>query len=739
MLLNRLLRYFNYAAAVVLIAALAAVYWFFWRPLPQTSGAIDAPLGRKATVVRDGLGVPHITAGSVDDALFIQGYVTAEDRMWQMDGLRRVAGGDLAEIVGPAGLEADRDSRRLRLRRIAEAAVLTLPAGDRAVLAAYVRGVNFFLETHQDRLPFEFALLGYSPRPWSVVDSILIGLHMYRTLTTTWPDEIEKRNLLAGGDPAKVNFLFPPRAGNEIQPGSNAWAVAGSRTASGHALLSNDMHLEYSIPGIWFMTALKAPGLNVSGVSLPGTPGIIVGHNERIAWGVTNLHFDVQDLYIEKLDDRNGQYLFRGKMEQARPEREFIRIKGREPEVLRHWVTRHGPIIIDNAGEHLALRWAAAEPATFQFPFLDLNRARDWREFTAALARFPGPGQNFVYADVDGNIAYHATGMLPIRRTYSGDLPVDGSSGDFEWQGFIPFDQLPAAYNPSSGLIVTANQNPFPPGYAYRVNGNFPSPLRSNQIRDMLLAGKSLRPADTLRIQKDVYSDFSLFLAHRLVAAYDKRHATNPDLKDAIAALRSWDGQMDKNQAAPLIVTLAYQYIRKAAANRASPGNGGLYDTAMSVSVVENLLRARPPGWFDDYDEILLRSLLDGLEEGQRMQGRDVRRWAYGKYLQLRLYHPVGHQLPLVASYFDIGPVMMSGGSTTVKQTTRRLGPSMRMNADLGDWDNSLLNLPVGESGHVLSRHYKDEWDSYYAGTSFPMPFRKVEAKSTVEFVPSSK
>ncbi|MDQ6708646.1 MAG: penicillin acylase family protein, partial [Acidobacteriota bacterium] len=519
-------------------------------------------------------------------------------------------------------------------------------------------------------------------------------------------------------------------------PGSNAWAVAGSRTASGHALLSNDMHLEYSIPGIWFMAALKAPGLNVSGVSLPGTPGIIVGHNQRIAWGVTNLHFDVQDLYIEKLDDRNGQYLFQGKMEQARPEREFIRIKGREREELRQWVTRHGPVILNNSGEHLALRWTAAEPAAFQFPFLDLDRAGNWREFTAALARFPGPGQNFVYADVDGNIAYHATGLLPIRRSYSGDLPVDGSSGDFEWQGFIPFEQLPAAYNPSSGLIVTANQNPFPAGYAYRVNGNFPSAFRSNQIRDMLLAQKGLRPADTLRIQKDVYSDFSFFLARQIVAAYDKRHATNPDLTDAIAALRSWNGQMDKDEPAPLIVTLSYQYVRKAAANRASPGNGGLYDSAMSVAVVENLLGARPPGWFDDYDEILLRSLLDGLEEGRRMQGRDVKQWAYGKYLQLRLFHPVGHQLPFVASYFDIGPVMMSGGSTTVKQTTRRLGPSMRMNADLGNWDNSLLNLPVGESGHVLSRHYKDEWDSYYAGTSFPMPFEKVDAKSTVEFRP---
>ncbi|MDQ6700073.1 MAG: penicillin acylase family protein, partial [Acidobacteriota bacterium] len=691
---------------------------------------------RNISVSRDKLGVPHIDARSEEDALFVQGYVTAEDRMWQMDGLRRLAAGDLAEIVGPAALEQDRDSRRLRLRRIAEEASLTMPARDRAAFAAYARGVNYFLETHRKNLSFEFAVLGYSPRPWSIVDSILIGLHMFRTLTTSWPDEIEKRNLLVGGDPAKVNFLFPPRAGGEVQPGSNAWAIAGARTASGKPLLSNDMHLEYSIPGIWFMTALKAPGLNVSGVSLPGVPGIVVGHNDRIAWGVTNLHFDVQDLYMENLDERTGQYLFRGKTEQAQLEREIIRIKGREPEEMPYWVTRHGPVILTNGSGRFALRWTAGDPSLFQFPFPDLNRARNWVEFNAALSRFSGPGQNFVYADVDGNIGYRAAGKLPVRRKYLGDVPVDGSSGDFEWDGYIPFEEMPSAYNPPNGLVVTANQNPFPAGYLYQVNGNFASPFRSGQIRDMLLAQKGLRPADTLRIQKDVYSAFSHYLARALVTAYDRRKASNPDLTDAIAILRSWNGQMEKSLSAPLIVTLAFQYVRKAAANRASPGNGALYDTQMSAGVVDRLLRTRPEGWFNDYDEILVRSLLDAIDEGRRMQGRDVKKWIYGKYLQLRLFHPVGHQLPLFGNYFDVGSVMMSGGSTTVKQTTRRLGPSMRMNADLGDWENSLLNLPVGESGHVLSRHYKDEWDAYYNGTSFPMPFQKVDAKSTVVFSP---
>jgi penicillin amidase len=442
----------------------------------------------------------------------------------------------------------------------------------------------------------------------------------------------------------------------------------------------------------------------------------------------------VQDLYAERLDDRTGQYAFQGKVEQGRIERELIVVKGKAPVEVRHWVTRHGPIFIDNP--KLALRWTAGEPGNFEYPILDINRARNWTEFTAALARFPGPGQNFVYADRDGNIGYHATGKLPIRRGYPGNVPVDGASGNFEWDGYIPFDKLPSAFNPASGLIVTANQNPFPANYEFPVAGTFATQYRSRQIRDMLLAKKALRPEDSLRIQKDVYSGFSHLLAGSLVTACDRRKVTNPDLTDAIALLRAWDGQMDKDQAAPFIVTLAFQYLRKAAGDVASPGNGSLYDTQMAPAALARLLNERPAGWFHDYDELLVRVLVDAVDEGRRLQGRIVKKWFYGKYLQLAINHPVGHQLPLVAPYFDIGPVPMSGGSTTVKQTTPKLGPSERFNADLDNWDNSLLNVPVGESGHVLSSHYKDQWNQYYQGSSFPMRFDKIEVKHTAVFVP---
>ena len=551
-LFARSVRYANYAIALLLAGSLALVSWFAWRPLPKRSGSLQAAVSKPVSVSFDTLGVPHIRAATLEDALFVQGYVTAQDRLFQMDLLRRFTAGELAEVFGPAALEADRESRRLRLRRIAEDAYTRLPPADRAAFAAYTRGVNAFIASDLDKLPLEFTLAGYQPRPWSVVDSLLVCLSMFRDLTTTWKDEVVKRSMLAAGNPAKVNYLFPVRSGAEPQPGSNAWAIAGSRTASGKPLLSNDMHLAMSIPGIWYMTHLQAPGLDVAGVALPGAPGIIVGHNQRIAWGITNLGFDVQDLYLEKFDDRTGRYLFRGQVEQAHTEREIIRVKGQQPTEVTTWITRHGPIFYSEGADRMALRWMVAEPGMIQYPVLDIDRAQNWQQFTAALERFPGPGSNFVYADVDGNIGYHAAGKLPIRHGYAGDVPVDGSSGDFEWDGVIPFDQLPSAFNPPSGLIATANQNPFPADYPYPVNGNFAAPYRVRQIRNRISARKGWHAQDLLAVQKDVYDGFREFLARQLVAAYEKRHAHNPGLDPAVAMLKQWNGQMDQDLAAPL-------------------------------------------------------------------------------------------------------------------------------------------------------------------------------------------
>jgi penicillin amidase len=733
------------AILIVLLLAAAAVYWFAWRPLPQISGAVAVPISQRATVERDALGVPHISAATVEDALFAQGYVTAQDRLWQMDALRRLAAGRLAEVFGSRLLESDKEARRLRMERIAESDAERLPAADRAVMAAYARGVNFFIKTHRNRLPLEFTVMRYDPRPWSVKDCILIALYMYRELTSTWRDKLIKSAMLAGGDAAKVDALFPPRLSGVILPGSNAWVLAGSRTASGRALLANDPHLEYSIPGIWYMVHLRAPGLNVSGVALPGLPCVVLGHNDRIAWGSTNLGFDVQDLYIEKMDLRTGRYFFRGQIEQARLEREMIPVRGGAPVEFSQWVTRHGPVFVDR-GRILALRWAAAEPGAFSFPLLALDRARDWPEFLAALARYPGPAQNFVYADAGGHIGYQVAGQLPIRKKDGGGVPVEGSSGDYEWDGYIPFEQLPQTFDPPAGLIVTANQNPFPPDYPYPVQGAFASPDRAERIYALLTGRSKWKVPEMLGVQTDVYSAFGHYLARRIIEAYGRRGSHGGEAAAAVVYLRLWDGRMTKG-IAPFIETLTYEHLRQAMAERASPKNALLYGGReargaaymAAPAIVRELLEKQPRDWFDDYDRLILRCFRDALDEGRRLQGRNMITWDYGKYNRLFIAHPVGGHLPLVARYFDIGPVEHEGSPVTVQQTTRRIGPSMRTAVDFANLDKSYMNIVAGESGHVLSKHYKDQWAAYYAGRSSPMQFNRVEAEDTLVLDPAKE
>jgi penicillin amidase len=723
--LTRVLKYLNWLIGIALLVFAAAVYYWAWRPLPKATGEIGAPVLEAATITRDSLGVPHIRAASVEDAIFLQGYVTAQDRLWQMEALRRYSAGELAEIIGPSGVESDRESRVLRLSRLAEAHSRSLPPDDHKWAAAYARGVNHFIDTHRDNLPLEFTLLNFDPRPWTIADSVVIGLHMFRDLTTSWQSDLTRAAFLSGPNRQLAAELFPPRTGLEFQPGSNAWVISGKHTASGKPILANDPHVQWNLPSPWYMVHLQAPGLNVTGVSLTGAPAIIIGHNDRIAWGVTNLQFDVQDLYVERLDPRTGRYLFRGQLEQAAVERELIRVKGGDPVEIVNHVTRHGPVLSATRNESIALRWTAAEPGLFQIPFVQIDSARNWEDFRAALRRFSGPGQNFIYADVDGNIGYQVAGALPVRRGFDGNVPVDGSSGNFEWDGFVPFEDLPSAFNPPEGRIISSNQNPFPTDWKYSVNGNFDPGYRAQQVRALLQAHEGWKPQDMLTIQKDVYSPFLRSLAHTIGAAADAKKPSDQTVRDAVELLRSWNGQVELGLSAPMIAVLTYQQLRLALVNRLGVKNVA-YEAPFAYAVVDRLTREQPKQWFSDWDAEILTALGKALEEGRRLQGRDVGRWAYGAFMGLELKNPVISQIPVVGNWFDIGPVPMSGSSTTVKQTTRRLGPSMRFVADLSDWNNSLNNLTLGESGQVLSRHYKDQWTAWWVGKSYPMQWSNI-------------
>lgn len=734
--MSRILRAVNALLILLVLGAAGAVLWFVWLPTPKTSGEISAPTAKPVRIVRDSLGIPHIFAENLDDALFAQGFATAQDRLWQMDTMRRLAAGELSEVVGKATLELDRKARRLGMRAIVRQWLSSMPSKDRAMLAAYARGVNHYIETNRGKWSPEFALLGYEPRPWLITDTLLCALQMHRTLSGNWEQDLLKARMLAHGDAEKVEFLFPNRIGDEPMPGSNAWAISGSRSTTGKPVLANDPHLEWTLPSTWYEIQLQAPDLNVAGASLPGLPAVVIGHNEHIAWGITALQFDNQDLYIENIDLRTGVFSFRGQRGQAHRDVELIAVKGDRPAEETVYTTVHGPLIHAGGNTQMALRWGTATSEPFHFPLIDLDRAHNWTEFRAALSQLSSPNINVIYADVDGNIGWQVAGRLPLRKGFHGDVPIDGTSGGVEWSGYVPFDQLPSYFNPRSGILVSANQNGFPADTPYPVEGFFASTQRARQITARLLSKPRWKPEEMLRIQTDLYADDLKYFADQAVRAVEKRGDQNPFAREGVQLLKTWNGQMNKEQPAPFLASLLFQHLRRSMTDRAAPKEAADYKPYIAHSVLEKLLRERPKGWFNDYDLWLATSLADAVEEGKRMQGRNPSKWRYGAMNELSLAQPVAKVIPFVSSFYNIGPVPMDGSGTTIKATSERLGPSMRFVADTSNWDASLMNLTVGESAHFFSGHYKDQWKHYYYGQSFPLEFNKVKGTGTLTLRP---
>ena len=539
-----------------------------------------------------------------------------------MDSLRRFAGGTLAEVMGPQLLESDRDARRLRLRRIAEEAYATLPAADRAAFAAYTRGVNYFISTHLNSLPVEFTLLNYQPRPWSVVDCLLMCLYMYRSLTTTWKDEIVKANLLAQGDRAKVEFLFPSAR-------APAWP-ARDRTPGrfpdatpprGKPLLSNDMHLEYSLPGIWYMTAPAGARAGCrrrgrcrarpasSWATTSASPGAL-----RICSSTCRISTS------RSMDERTGRYLFRGQVEQARDEREIIRVKGRPGGG------------VDSAGSRATVpsSWPTARSA---WPYAgrlpspaccstrsSTSTARgNWTEFTAAIKRLSGPGSNFVYADVDGNIGYHAAGMLPQppavpRRCPGGWLVRQFRVG---WLHSLRASCLPR-YNPPSGMIVTANQNPFPGELSVSGERQLRAAVpRRADPRPALRARRLARRRTCCACRAISTRGSAISWRSRWWRPIERRNAEKPGSGSGgrpAAQVERADGQGPGRALAdhPDLSARAPRWRENA-----SSASDVVYEFNLAPVAVEKLLRERPAGWFDDYDEMLLRALVDAVEEAR--------------------------------------------------------------------------------------------------------------------------
>jgi penicillin amidase len=798
------LRWILIVLVLLVLAVLAGLYLVARSALPQLDGTLAVRgLAAPVTVLRDAQGVPTIEAGSYDDLYLAQGYVTAQDRLWQMDVMRRAASGELSEIIGEDTLKMDREQRILGLRAAARKSLAMASPRDREQLDAYARGVNAFIESHQNKLPIEFRIMGYKPKPWLPEDSICIANQMVEYLNHGYfATALAKEKILAKLGPELTAELFVNRSWHDRPPtvmredlaqpdkgqnsdsddeednldgdpdnsvtrgadrsaagwahrvpemvlGSNDWVVSGDHTVTGKPLLSNDMHLGHQMPNLWYEAHLKSGDVDVVGVTLPGMPHVVVGHNQRVAWGFTNVGPAVEDVYIENFDG-SGKYQTPEGWKEPEHRVEVIHVKGKPDVTVDVKITRHGPVIselVPGEKRQLALRWTIYDG--LRLPFFDVDRAQNWEQFTQAFSQLDAPGQNVVFADVDGNIGYHATGKIPIRAAGDGSLPASGTDNSHEWTGFVPFDKLPNIYNPPSGIIATANARITPDKYPYSLGFEWEAPWRTERIYHVLEAGRKMSPADMLALQTDIHSENDMFVAERLVYAVDHAQKPSARAKQAADVMRGWDGRMLKESAAPTLARKANTELMRlllepklgAAGDEAKNGelNWKTYSSYMRSVWLEGVIVHKPARWlpssYANYDE-LLAAAVEVVVSGKDAP-KDLASWRWGGVNPAEIEHPILSKIPGLGRWSGPGVQEQSGSGYTVKAVTRHEGPSERFTANMADLDASTLNTVTGQGGNFLSPHYMDQWKAWYEGTTFPLPFsqKAVEASAAHKLV----
>ncbi len=794
---------------LALVAAAGGSIWLrraMQAALPQLDGEAQlAGLSAPVTVRRDAHGVPHIEASSVDDLLRAQGYVTAQDRLWQMDMARRLAAGEAAAILGSKLVEHDRAQRVLAFRPTAERIVATLPPGQLHQMEAYASGVNRFIEDHPDDLPAEFRLLRYRPAPWRPLDTVLVALSMAQTLDTFWEDKLARERVSSILGPQLAADLYPTGSWRDHPPvasqpgisdpqpelpaipldesqigaagdrdlpglraligserggcaecaaGSNEWAVSGAHTASGKPILSNDMHLTHGIPEIWYETELHAGSFHAAGVTVPGLPFITAGHNDHIAWGFTALYADVQDVYIEQTNDR-GEYLATANGQQTwqpfEHSEERIQVHGAPDVVLHLERTEHGPVVtplLPHEKRTLSLKWSLYDPGAVGLPLYALNAASDWASFRAALAGWWEPTLNVIYADDQGHIGYQAVGLIAQRAAGLQAVPVaPNPSGAGEWTGFIPFDQLPRALDPEDGVLATANSRVTPDGFPYQVTLEWANPYRNERIWKWLSGRKGLTAADMLKLQTDVYSEADQQLGFRFAYAIDHAGQTTAQQREAADLLRKWDGVVAVDSSAAAIIDAAKKAFWPAVLRPRLGEAWTLYSWAEKDYVREQLMTNTPAAWlpaqYKNWNDLLAAIVAQGLVDAHAPA--TLADWRYGSEHTVAIAHPLFSLLnvpglPGFAAMSSVGPLPQSGDQTTVKQVTAKLGPSQRFTIDWAAPDAATENLVSGQSGNPLSPWFRDQWPSWYRGSTFVLPFTPgavaASATHTLRLVP---
>lgn len=787
---------------VLLLLALGAGtgYWFITKSHPQTSGALQLPgLEHPATIVRDANGVPHIYADTPHDLFMAQGYAHAQDRLWQMEFNRHVGHAQLAELFGEDLVDEDTFLRTLGTPHAAQRDLENIKPETLAYLEAFAQGVNAYIHSHPDNLPLEFTLINHKPADWSPLDTLVWAKVMAYDLGGNYDEELLRAALQKelGSDalttlmppyPANGPFIIPAGVKSFTQStaptrtnatnipdigapqfskliarnqmfgvldegiGSNNWVVDGAKTTTGKPLLANDPHLGIQMPAVWYMNALHcntvsdACPFDVAGYTFPGVPGVVIGHNDQIAWGVTNTGPDVQDLYIEKINPANpNQYEYMGKWEDMEIRDEVIHVKGAPDVNVQVKVTRHGPImtdVFDGVTEPLALQWTATrEISPLISAVVKINAARNWDEFRAALREWDVPSQNFVYADVDGNIGYQMPGNVPIRAQGDGTIPVPGWTGEYEWTGYIPFDELPMVLNPSDHYVVTANHQVVPGSYKYLITTDWAAPYRAQRIEQLLRAKDKLSPDDFETIQGDVYSiplvKLQQFIKPLMFENFLPRRAMD--------YVNAWDGNMTRDSQGAAIMEATYNaLVEELFAKRLSAETYKMYQASGNYTrqAIDLLLDQPESEWWDDpttparetRDERLKGAFEKGVNFLGKLYGDAPPEWKWGRLHTATFAHPFGARKPL-DKLLNVGPLATDGHAFTITNAgyriekdgyTQRVVSSMRQISEPGNWDAARWIYTTGQSGQVWSPHYSDLTEKWRNVKYETLPFTRA-------------
>lgn len=778
------------------------------KSLPTINGTVQLPgLTANVTVTRDKNGVPHIEASNLQDLYMAQGYVHAQDRLYQMFFFRTAGEGRLAELFSPDLVTSDRYLRVVGFRRAAEAELANMRADVRQGLQWYADGVNAFVHTHQDKLPVEFSLLGVKFEDWQPVDSVAFGKLQARDLTETWQNEIVKSDLVqklgpevaaqllpgypgdapvtvpdatgtAGDIVAQYNKTIVPLLGAWSEDiGSNNWVVDGTKSATGKPLLSNDPHLGVRNPSIWYEIHLTITNndYDAVGFGFAGAPGIVSGHNKNIAWGVTNTGADVQDVFLEQLDDVNhpGMYKAGDNWLPMQVLTETIKVSGAEPYTQVVRITNHGPILTDafpitptissSITGTYSLQWTALRPGTLLEAVFDLQTARDWTDFRRALSRWDVPGQNFVYADKEGNIGYQMTGQVPVRKKGDGSLAEPGWTGEYDWQGFVPFDKMPNAYNPPEHFIATANNKPYGAGYTPEIPGYWAMPWRIDRIRELLTAKDKLGIAD----YQAILSDTTSVLAKQVAPVFAGAPVTDTRTLQAVDLLKNWDGNVRADSAAAAIYEVTYHQVLtrtfgdelgRSFSDTEAPTLIQYFDTfkGEALQSIANLLKTPDDPLWDDLttpktekrDDILAASLTAAVTDLTGAMGDNMADWQWGKLHVVAPAHEFSNA-QLVGGLFTLPTEPIGGDNSTVSVGSYDMRiaafptqpfpitghQSYRMIIDLSDWNNSLAIFQTGESGQPGSKFRDNMYQPWLNYQYFPLYYDKAQIDANKEGV----